>query len=160
MREVAKHLSTHAMTNYTDGAAELFIKSACNRYYYYVYLTLRDEAYNLLDRTIKFEHGSKCAKAINGTYKQSIKRKLDISDSEIFEALVSDLIKRFTTLYDIREEADYSAPTVTITSSDAKINFHKKSKNHEYFLSDIENRVDEIVHIINLLSSYRIMAGC
>jgi len=163
MKEVAKHLQSHAIANYTGAAAELFVKSACNRYYYHAYLALREEAYNLLDVSQRFEHGSRSSKAIQGSYKKNIKDKLRgmgfKTESEIVEGLVSDLIKKFTCLYDIREEADYYSPTVTLTPNDAKINFKKKSKAHEYSMSEIESRTSEIVSIIQQLSAYRKMAG-
>lgn len=163
MQEVAKHLHAHAIANHADAVAELFIKSACNRYYYHVYLMLRQEAYSLLDVSKKFEHGSKSSNAIHGSYKKNIRDKLKsmgfATESEIVEALVSDLIKKFTWLYDIREEADYNSPKVTMTPGDARINFTKKSKTHEYSISEIEIQAGEIASIIQQLSTYRQMAG-
>jgi hypothetical protein len=163
MKEVAEHLRAHAIANYADAVAELFIKSACNRYYYHVYLMLRQEAYSLLDASKKFEHGSKSSNAIHESYKKKIMDKLKsmglATESEIVEELARDLIKKFTWLYDIREEADYNSPKVTMTPGDARINFTKKSKTHEYSISEIEFQASETESIIQQLSTYRQMAG-
>lgn len=163
MHEVAKYLQSHATTHHADAAAELFVKSACNRYYYHVYLALRQEAYNLLDASIQFPHGSKASPAMQSAYKIKIKHKLSgmglVAESDIVESLVGDLIKKFTCLYDIREEADYRSPSITVTLSDAMIKFTKKSKPQEYTMTEVERRTMEIVSIIQQLSTYRQMAG-
>lgn len=163
MEDVAKHLSTYAIANYTDETAKLFVRSACNRYYYHVYLVLREEAFNLLDTKKRFAHGSDASTAIHGSYKKKIKDKLVsmnyVMESELVEQLVKDLIQKFTCLCDIRHESDYSLPTVDITSTEAKISFRKDTKVLEYSIVDIEKSVSEIVDIVEQLGAYRQMAG-
>lgn len=163
MKEVAKHLHAHALANFANSDAALYVKSACNRYYYTVYLTLRDEVFNILDNTKRFPHGSDASKAIHGSYKRQIKERLVSHgyslESELVENLVNDLIKKFVCLYDIREESDYYTPNVKIDNADATIEFYKKSKNQQYKLSEIEITAYEVINIISQLEVYRKMAG-
>ena len=76
MQEVAKHLKDYALANSTDDKIDLFVKSACNRYYYYVYLELRDEVFNILDKSKRFGHGSNASTQIHSSYKTNIRNKL------------------------------------------------------------------------------------
>jgi hypothetical protein len=163
MKEVAEHLAEYALALQNNPDTSLYIRSACNRYYYYIFLELRSEFQELHGECINFKHGSKGANAINSSFRERVMKRLNESgnknEAKILDSLLSELNKTFALLYDIRQAADYENLQTCISEGKITIVHPKRKRNSTISMQEIKETVEQIYQTIQQLAAYRQMVG-
>lgn len=164
MQKVADHLHNYAKDNQISPEASFFIRSACNRYYYYVFLEARSELRKLIGTEDSMRHNTKGIQHFRKNYITRIPKQLrdagknDIAD--LIAPLFNDLNTYVGILYHLRWQSDYFEPEIYLNDSDEfeiKVPTYKKQDN--YKMSYIAELANNAIDIITQLGTYRKMAG-